>query len=177
MRIPREGATRFRAKGIMGTATRKETTALKAVWIMWNKQRRTKSHSDVLHRAHTRVLTTIHPGTSLSNAFVGVLGYVVYRMMAWGLESLQNLDLSVLHEMDASFIVVLSGFLRLAEYRPVVSELLGLAWGSCLCMLEVQALRRMDRTQNLLLGVIAALYGECNSVDTGDEGIQGQTTN
>ena len=132
---------------------------------MWNKQRRTESRSDVLNRVHTRVLTALHPGTSLSNAFAGVMGYVVYRMMAWGLQLFQNPDPSVLREMDLSFIVLGSGFLLFAEYRPIVSELLGLAWGCCLCMLEVQALRRIERTSSLRRGLIAALYEKVDSED------------
>lgn len=93
------------------------------------------------------------------------MGYVVYRMLAWGLQPFRSPDLFVLREMDLSFILVGTGFLCFAEYRPIVSELLGCAWGCCLCMLEVQALSSIERTPSLRRGLIAALYGECDSED------------
>ena len=93
------------------------------------------------------------------------MGYIVYRMLAWGLEPFQNPAPSVPPEMGLSFTILGSGFLRLAEYRPIVSELLGLAWGCCSCMLEVQTLKRIEHTPSLRRGLIAALYGECDSED------------
>ncbi|NLV46184.1 MAG: hypothetical protein GXY07_16980 [Candidatus Hydrogenedentes bacterium] len=116
---------------------------------------------DVFDRAQSGVLISLHPGVLLSNAFVGILGYIVYTMMVSRFKLLHDQNIIVINREDISSIMGI-GLIAIAGYKPLLSELLGILWGCCLSVLELQAIRSIRRTPTLRQGLIAALCGECD---------------
>lgn len=135
---------------------------MKSVYVMLNTKRKsivpTVSSSDKLHIG---LLMQLHPGISLLNGLIGAIMYIIFVMLVSKFDTLQPVDLSTLRDMDLPFLTGLN-IIAIVGYKPVVSELIGLFLGCCLCIMEMQTLRTIGRTATLRSGLIATLYRKCD---------------
>jgi len=97
---------------------------------------------------HEGTLMSIHLCIPISNASVGLIGCIMYVFASLKLQPLPQQYSTVALEL---------GFWAILSYQPILTELIGLFLGCCLCMLDIQALRKMRLTPVLRQGLIFTL--------------------